>query len=245
MNLKTLIKNEFIDGKNWFDWSFLGIGLALQCIAIILGFLNGTPDSAILIVSGLTGVFSVILCSQGKISFYIFGFIQILTYVAGFSIPEHLHGETLENGMYFITMIYGMFIWAKNYRKNTKTESIEIKSKKLSVRGNIVTAIIFVVSTIFYWLFLKNISLFGVRDSQPFMDALTSTPAYIAQFLMIFGYREQYIYWFILDACSIILAIRAGSWVMTAQFIFWTLNCFYAGYKWWKSSNNENYEKIF
>jgi nicotinamide mononucleotide transporter PnuC len=244
MSFKTLIKNEFVDGKNWFDWAFLACGLLLQCAATIFGFVKGSPESLILIISGFAGVFSVILCSQGKISSYIFGYVQLLTCVFGFSIPNHLHAETLENTMYFFTMFYGMFVWAKNYRKDAKTESIEIKSKKLGIKGNIITAIIFVVMTIACWIFLKNVPIFGALDSQPFMDSLTSVPAYIAQFFMVLGYREQYIYWFILDSFSIILAIRAGSWVMTAQFIFWTLNCFYAGYKWYKSSNNENYQLI-
>ena len=239
-----ILKNEFVSGKTKFDWLFLGVGLALQIIAIITGYINGTPDSAGLIVSGLTGVVSVILCSQGKISFYLFGFIQLFTYVFCFSIPNRLHGETLENGMYFITMIIGIFIWVRNYRQDSSNESIEIKSKKLSAVKNIIVAAVFVVGTIGYWIFLKNVPMFGAMDSDPFFDSITSVPAYIAQILMILGYREQWIYWFILDVFSVVLAIRAGSWVMTAQFIFWTLNCVYGYWKWTKSTKNSAYVAI-
>lgn len=234
--VKTILKNEFISGKTWFDWLFLLVGVILQIIAIIAGFLSGNPDSVGLIVSGLAGVVSVVLCSQGKISFYLFGFIQLFTYVFCFSIPNNLHGETVENGMYFITMLYGLYIWAKRYGKNIDTESSEIHARKLGAAGNIVTGGIFVTGTIGYYFFLKNVPMFGVLDSDPFVDAVTSVPAYIAQILMVLGFREQWIYWLILDVGSVILAIRAGSLVMTAQFVFWTLNCIYGYINWTKLS---------
>ncbi len=209
-----------------------------------MGYINGTPDSVGLIISGLTGVVSVILCSQGKISFYLFGFIQLFTYVFCFSIPNSLHGETIENGMYFVTMIVGIFIWIKRYKQDSKTDSIEIKAKKLSKAWNIIIAVIFVVCTIGYWLLLKNVPMFGTMDSDPFVDSVTSVPAYIAQILMILGFREQWIYWLILDVGSVVLAIRAGSWVMTAQFVFWTLNCIYGYWKWTRSARSISYVEI-
>ena len=179
--IKTVLKNEFVSGKTWFDWAFLAVGLTLQIIAIVVGFVSGEPESIGLIISGLAGVVSVVLCSQGKISFYVFAFVQLFTYVFCFSIPNNLHGETIENGMYFITMLYGMYAWAKRYGKNTQTESLEIHAKKLGVVGNIVTASIFLAGTAAYYIFLKNVPMFGVLDSDPFVDSLTSVPAYIAQ----------------------------------------------------------------
>lgn len=244
MKIKSFIKDEFISGKTWFDWSFLVVGLILQVIAIIAGFASGEPESVGLIISGLAGVVSVILCSQGKISFYLFGFIQLFTYVFCFSIPNSLHGETIENGMYFITMLYGMFVWAKHYRKDTGSGSVEIMARKLGAKGNLITASIFIIGTIVYYIVLKNVPMFGVFDSDPFVDSITSVPAYIAQIFMVLGFREQWIYWFILDVGSVVLAIRAGSLVMTAQFVFWTLNCVYGFIKWTKSSKSNSYVKI-
>lgn len=234
MNVKKVLKEEFLAGKSTFDWCFLGLGVALQIIAIVYGYMSGTPDSIGLIVSGLTGTVATILCSQGKISFYFFGYIQLITYVFCFSIPNNLHGETVENGMYFITMLYGMFVWFKHYHKNEETESTELQARKLSVVMNVVVALIFVVGTFVYWQILKNVPMFGVLDSDPFVDSITSVPAYIAQVLMVLGYKENWIYWFILDVGSIVLAFRAGSPVMIAQFVFWTLNCVYGYVKWTK-----------
>ena len=55
-------------------------------------------------ISGMTGIISVILCSQKKISFYVFGFIQLATYVY-IVIQEHLYGELVENIFYAVTMV--------------------------------------------------------------------------------------------------------------------------------------------
>lgn len=76
------------------------------------------------------------------------------------------------------------------------------------------------------------------------LDSVTSVPAYIAQILMVLGNSASWFYWAILDIFSVVLAWRAGSYVMVAQFIFWTLNTFYGFYKWYKSAKYENYEKI-
>lgn len=245
MNVIKFIKKE-LAGQKWYDWAFMVVGLVLQLIAITVGFITGEPESPILIVSGLTGVVSVVLCSWGKISFYAFGFVQLFTYVFGFSVPNHLHGETIENGMYFVTMLAGMVIWFKNYRNNDKKKSIEIKAKKLGWKGNAITAVIFIVGTILYWKFLQNVKMpwDETLDSQPFVDSITSVPAYIAQFFMVFGFREQWIYWCILDVGSVVLAARAGSPIMVCQFIFWTINTIYGFWKWHKSAVYENYRII-
>lgn len=237
--VKTFIKEEFVNGKTITDWMFLILGLILQIIAIATGFITGNPDNTGVIISGLSGVISVVLCSQGKISFYVFGYIQLITYVFCFSIPNNLHGETIENGMYFLSMIYGMYVWFKNYGKNRDTESSELRAKTLTKKGNLITAFIFIMGIIIYYIVLKNIPMFGAMDSDPFIDSITSVPAYIAQVFMVLGYREQWIYWFILDVFSILLSIRAGSLVMTAQFIFWTLNCVYGYIKWTKLSKEK------
>lgn len=244
MKLKELLKNEFISGRKRIDRLFLGVWLLLQIIAIIIWFISWNPDSIWLIISGITWVISVVLCSQWKISFYLFWYIQLLTYVFCFSIPNNLHGETIENVMYFITMIYWTYVWLKNYKRDKKTESIEVKAKKFKRKWWIITMTTFVVWTILYRIFLRNVPMFGEMDSQPFMDSITSVPAYIAQILMVLWFREQWLFWLILDVFSVVLAFRAWSWVMVAQFVFRCVNCVYWYIKWSRSAVYEWYEKI-
>ena len=58
----------------------------------------------------------------------------------------------------------------------------------------------------------------------------------MAQILLTFGYREQWVGWLIEDVTSVVMFIILGNWVMVAQYIFWTINCIYGWVKWSKSS---------
>lgn len=236
--ISKVLKEEFVNGKTKFDWFFLALGLVMQIIAIVYGQITGTPDSTISIISSISGVFSVILCAQGKISFYVFGFIQLFTYVFGIAIPNKLWGEAWENLFYFVTMIYGIYAWIKIYNKRLDNKSSEVKAKKLNVVGWIVTMLAFILGTT-----VLTIVLSYTKDPLPFLDAISTIPAFIAQILMVTGYREQWLHWCIIDVASIIMFLMLGNWMMVAMFTFWTLNCIYGWYKWSKSAVYENWER--
>lgn len=220
------LREEFINGKTWFDWCFLALGLILQIIAIIYGYVSGNPDSVSCIISGLTGIVSVVLCAEGKISFYLFGYIQLLTYVFAIAIPYHLWGEVGENIFYFVTMIIGTIIWFKNYGKDNE-DSSKVKSKLLNKKGWIISLVTLVISTIVLGIVLQNTS-----DPTPWFDSITTTAPLIAQILLMFGYREQWGFWIIEDIMSLVMFIILGNWIMVAQYLFWTVNCVYGWVKW-------------
>lgn len=231
--IKKWLRAEFINGQTAFDWAFLVFGLLLQVFAIVYGYVSGTPDNVASIISALTGVVSVVLCAQGKISFYLFGYIQLFTYVFGVALPNHLYGEIGENIFYVITMIIGMVIWAKNYKKaENDTDKVEIKAKELTTKNNLIMWGIMIVGTIILTIILNN-----TNDPVPFFDAVTTIPAFVAQILLMLGYREQWVGWIIEDISSVIMFVIIGNWVMVAQYIFWTINCVYGWIKWSKSAN--------
>lgn len=228
--IKNVLKEEFVNGKTKFDWFFLGLGLVMQIVAIVIGYMTGTPDDIVSIISSISGVLSVVLCAQGKISFYLFGFIQLFTYVFGVAMPNKLWGEVGENVFYFITMIYGIYAWIKCYGKRSDNSSAEIKAKKLGKLGWFITMGGLVIGTAVLTIVLTN-----TQDPLPFLDAISTIPAFIAQILMVAGYREQWLHWCIIDVASVIMFVMIGNWVMVAMFIFWTLNCIYGWYKWTRS----------
>ena len=236
--IKKVLKEEFVNGKTKFDWFFLGLGLVMQIIAIVYGYITNTPDNLVSIISSISGVLSVVLCAQGKISFYVFGFVQLFTYVFGVAIPNKLWGEAWENLFYFVTMLYGIYVWIKIYNKRSDNKSSEVKAKKLNGIGWAITIGALIVGTTILTFVLKN-----TQDPLPFLDAISTIPAFIAQILMVLGYREQWLHWCIIDVASVIMFIMIGNWMMVAMFIFWTLNCVYGWYKWSKSVKYENWER--
>lgn len=182
-------------------------------------------DNMISFISGMAGIISVVLCSQKKISFYLFGFIQLFTYCY-LCIGQHLWGEVIENVFYFVTMLVGIGVWIKNYNK----EKYEVVPKKLSEDWKLTCLLVFFLGTILVWIILLM-----TNDTHPFLDSVSTVPAFIAQILMIAGYKDQWKYWIIVDISSIVMWAIIGNPFMVMQFSLWTVNCIYGMYKWNKS----------
>ena len=232
MNFTEKLKAEFINGKSAFNWGFMAFGLILQTLAIVYGYMTGTPDDLISIICSITGVFAVVLCAEGKMSFFAFSYIQMFTYTFGVALPNHLYGEAGENLFYFITQTYAVYVWYKNYRIKEDNQAAEVKAKKLEKLGWCLTLGALVVGTTILTIVLNN-----TNDPQPFLDAISTIPAFIAQILLMLGYREQWLYWLIIDVASIIMFYLIGNWMMVTMFVFWTVNCIYGWYNWTKSAN--------
>ena len=69
-------------------------------------------------------------------------------------------------------------------------------------------------------------------DVQPMIDSLKTVLAIATQTLYMLRYREQWIYWLIIDVAAIVMWCIAENWCVVAQYVFWTLNCVY-GYDLW------------
>ena len=236
-------KEEFINGTTWFDWVFLAIGLVIQIVAIAIAVANNESGVYITAISGITGIISVVLFSRSKISAYIFGYIQLFTYLFGVAIPLCLWGEVIENIIYAITMVLGIIIWIKRYKKTSKDE-ICFEPKKLTVQT---WSIIFTVSMLlivgcaylFPQLHKWFPTIFSGEDPEPWLDSITTVIPLVGQMLMVIGYKEQWTFWLVEDVISLIMFISLGNWIMIAQYIFWTANCIYGYFKWKKLENIE------
>ena len=125
--LNNILYNEFIAGRTAYEHNFMLIGIFMQIIVFYI-----TGDSVISLISGISGIISVVLCSQKKFSFYIFGFIQLGTYMF-LAYQQRFYGELVENIFYIVTMFIGMYIWLKNFNKKEQI----VKTKKLSYMQSI------------------------------------------------------------------------------------------------------------
>lgn len=208
-----------------FLWSFLIVGLAVQIVTYII-----SPQSVISLVSGMFGICSVVLCSQGRILTYIFGFGQIITYTY-ICYTDSLYGLIGINIFYFITQIYGIIIWRKRLDANKSEFMDAVPTRKVSWKMMVAIAVsVLALSALVGWLLATF-----TDDSQPYLDAYTTIPALVAQILMILAYREQWYIWFFIDVLYVVLWARAGNYCLVAQHIFWCINCVYGFYRWTKA----------
>lgn len=205
--------------KNKSTYVMLGVGILLQVLTYFI-----TKDTLLSFASGITGVFSVVFCSERRFSYYFWAFIQIVT----FSIicyNEHLYAKLIENVFYLITMGVGIGAWLAN-----KGDDDKVKTRSLNVDGIVKCCILGMIGFIFLY-----IPLLFLGDTAPFLDALTTTLAFIAEILMVLRYKENWIVWFVMNIICTILFLITGNWCMVAQYVFFTINTIY-GYKIWKSA---------
>ena len=201
-----------------FDIFFLISGLLVQVFVYWLA-----PTHPLSLVSGLLGIISVILCSQGNIWTFAFGFGQIITY-SGLCYMERFYAGLGMNAFYFISQIYGIYAWR---RRRTDDEPI-IAPRSLPI-GQFMTlcAIVAVAAAGAGWLLDCY-----TDDSQPYMDALTTVVSIVAQVMLVMAIRQQWWLWLFVDILYIGMWIVAGNWSMVAQYGFWCVNCVYGMIRW-------------
>ena len=223
------LKNEFWNGYTLFEKVFMLSMILLQVIVYCF-----VPDTPIGMICGIAGCICVVLTAKGKISSYIFNFVQMITYmIICWDIALYL--EFGEQVFYFIACIFGVILWKKNMTKNTDgTEQVKAKKFKL-----------------WQWLAVIGATLLGTAglgwfgdnvlgSTLSYLDAATVALAVIAQLLMVWRYREQWAIWIAIDVFSLTMFIVLGNWSMVAMYIAWTINAFYGWYNWTKLQKSNN-----
>ena len=218
-NIKRLLYNEFVAGQSASDWLLIVCGLVLQIVTFLI-----TKNSFLSLTTGLLGVFSVTLCSQRKLSSFLFGVFQISCYMV-LAARQHFYGELVENAFYMLTTLVGIYTWSSNYDAGDEGNSVQ--ARRLTAKGWATTLLLFAVGVAGgYWLLRRT------SDPHPFLDAISSVPAFVAQVLMMLRYREQWLFWIVVDAIKVVMWIIQGDCCMAAQFAFWIVVCFYGLKKW-------------
>lgn len=217
------LKNEFWVGYTKFEKIFLAAMVALQ--AIVYCFV---PDSPIGIICGIAGCVCVVLTAKGKISSYVFNFLQMITYMI-ICWDAALYLEFGEQVFYFIVCIYGVFAWNKNMKTN-EDGTTQVKAKKFKLWQWFAAVAIVIFSTGLLGYFGAEV----LGSTMPYLDAMTVALAVIAQLLMVWRYREQWACWILIDVISLIMFIALGNWSMVAMYVAWTINAFYGWYNWTK-----------
>lgn len=224
--VKTL-KNEFWTGYTAFERLFFAFLILIQIVAYIIA-----PDTMIGMVCGLSGVVCVALTAKGKISSYIFNFIQMATYMI-ICWQAGLYLEFGEQVFYFLACIYGVFAWAKNMKKNDDGTE-QVIAKKFKWWHWLVVIAIVAVTTLLVGYFGDVV----LGSTLSYLDACTVALSVMAQLLMVWRYREQWAMWIAIDVVSMIMFALLGQWSMVAMYIAWTVNAFYGWYNWSKLSKN-------
>ena len=220
--IKNALTQEFMRGYSLFDKLFIVSMLLVQIVVFCV-----SPDSVLGVIAGISGVISVVLCAKGKISFYFIGFVQTITYTF-LAWRNCFYGEVMENIFYLVTMVWGIFVWKKNSTVDDNGSAhVEVLKFTpvmwvLSILGTVACTL-----GMGYWLD-------SIGSAQAYTDAATNVLAIFAQILMVKRYKEQWLWWFIIDILCLKMWFVAGNWSMVAMYVAWTINCIYGWYNWTK-----------
>ena len=228
MKIKNWFEKTFWTGYSVYEKLYLVAMIALQIVVFCI-----SPDTPLNIIAGLAGVISVVLCAKGKTAFYFIGFVQTITYLF-LAWDNKFYGEVLENLFYFVTMIWGIFVW-KNNSVTNEDGTEDVAAKKFTVKQWVFSIAFTIIVTIGmgYWLD-------SIGSAQAYTDAATNVLAIFAQLMMVWRYREQWIWWLVIDVLCMKMWFVAGNWSMFAMYIAWTINCIYGWFNWSKLNKNQN-----
>lgn len=219
---------NFWTGYSTGEKLFMAMAVAVQIAVFCI-----TPDTPLNIIAGIAGCVSVIMCAKGKTMFYFVGFIQTITYLV-LAWQNKFYGEVLENIFYFVTMIWGIFEWKKNEVVNDDGTEDVGALKFAAIQWTLSIAATLVLT----WL--MGMWLESIGSAQAYTDAATNVLAVFAQIIMVKRYREQWLWWLVIDLLCIKMWWVAGNWSMVSMYVVWTANCIYGWANWSKLNEIQN-----
>lgn len=231
-SLKTIIKQEL---TGWKKWQVLWLAFA---IITILGVSIQQGDTWIGIIASVTGVICVVLCGMGRVSNYLYGTINVILY-AYIAWKAKYYGDVMLNLLYYLpTNFIGWAAWNKHINAETNV----VYKKRMTLKQDILLAIISIVSVAGYAYILR---LLG--GNLPIVDSMSTVFSVIAQILMIKRFMEQWVIWIVVDVVSVIMWIAALSTegASIAVLLMWAVylaNAVIMFVKWYRESKLQ--EKI-
>ena len=167
----------------------------------VLLFLNG--------IAAFTNVICIILISFGKISNFFWGFFAVSIYGCIALVWDYV-GDMQLNLFFFLPFQFiGYSLW-----KFHLDSQQEIISKSLNLKTSIVTIYFAIVLSVFFYFEIPEFSrvILGKYnfDGNTFqqvlphiLDSLTNSLSIVAQILMLLRFREQWIFWIIVNIFQI------------------------------------------
>jgi nicotinamide mononucleotide transporter len=177
----------------------------------------------------LSGILCVGLIAIGRREGYLIGLYNSLAYSV-LAYGNGLYGEVYLNLLFFVpTGVVGYVMWRRHTMKD-KT----VVMRQLGWTQRIIVAVICVASTVGLG------ALLGLNSNQntPFVDATTNILSFVATFLMMWRYKEQWLLYILLNVVSIImwiLRVRAGGEAGGLMVLMWSmflLNAMFGCWRW-------------
>lgn len=180
-------------------------------------------DSFIAVISAICGITYTFIAGKGNPICYLFG-ITGSSFYSYLAFQNMLWGNLILYMCYYIPMqILGFFNWNKNL-KSEKKEIVKIYLPKKELKILIgITLLLIIITTYTLKIF---------KDANPILDGITTVCSVIGMYLTVRRAIEQWIFWLIVNALSLIMWINValdGSRVYSTV-IMWAVYLFLSFY---------------
>lgn len=233
------VYTDLFTGYTPFEKIFFATLIALQILVsatVFEGWLSA--------VTAVAGMICVILVGKGRISNYFFGVIQNVPYLI-LAFQAYFIGEITIAAFYVITQFWGLYIWRQNMRveksraQRVATSTLEDEPRDVITRRLSLPQIglALLILGLLTWGYGYLLTQWG--SNQPYVDGFTTIIAVMAQILMVFRFREQWVGWLVLNAVQIYLwstVDGGGNLAIMAMYTGFIANSLYGWYNWSKLS---------
>ena len=159
-------------------------------------------------------IWSVWLVAKNKILNWPIGLIGTILFTALFW-QIHLYSDFLEQIYYFITGIWGWWVWSQSNKKETNENGITVLKRNMQIiwlfiiaLGTVVLG--YVTSHLNIWL----PTYFPTAASYVYLDAFTTVVSFVATILLIRKKIDAWYLWILIDIIGIWLY-----WVKGVHFV--------------------------
>ena len=185
----------------WYEWLMAAIMIIIAGYSMVNAFINPSASSLpawltiINFISAICGVICIFFCAKASISNYAFGIVNTIVYVIYLAYRGTYGTLGLEVLVYLPVNLVGWYAWVKH---RDQVEKEKTKSKKLDVKGNVISTIA-VAAIVAPLYFLLN----KFDGTNSILDAFTVGLGIVATVLQFFRFREQYVWWLIQDVIAV------------------------------------------
>jgi nicotinamide mononucleotide transporter len=182
-----------------FDYIMIGGVLISSLVMNIVSVVRGGSFDWLGFFAAVTGVIGNVLVARGNILNYFFGAANVLLYAIIAFITKY-YGNAALNLLYYLPMQFiGWHSWT-NARK--KDDPVKVQARRMTWKEILYTTLSIAAATAAAWALLRYL-----KDSNPFMDAVTTILSMAAMFMMIRIYAEQWYLWITINVISIVMWI--------------------------------------
>jgi len=231
-NKQLGVAGYFADWTTWEKWWGIIATLAIGIASILTWDVTNQLASWLAIISGITGIWCVLLVAKKRISNYIFGLVNVIAY-AWAAYLWHIYGDFMLNAFYFLPMQFvGWYYWTK---PKVMDGVDKVAVKKLTWQTSLLT-IVGAGIAVFGYKFV----LTAMGGNTPLLDATSTVFSVIAMIYMLMRLREQWILWIIVNVATVLIwlficfRVEGGmvNFGMLIMWLAWTINSGYGYFNW-------------